>query len=128
MDLKLSGTAAVVTGASKGIGLAITEALVGEGAHVVAGARSRTNEIAALESAGTVTFVAVDPSTPERPRSLIEAATARGVIDVLVNNAGAVTPRPDGFASVTDDDWLVSLTLNRRSHRDRPLHYPAGGR
>ncbi|GAA4483407.1 hypothetical protein GCM10023094_34910 [Rhodococcus olei] len=38
MDLQLGGTTAVVTGASKGIGLAITAALVGQGAHVVAGA------------------------------------------------------------------------------------------
>ena len=41
MDLHLSAKTAVVTGASKGIGLAITQALVGAGAHVVAGSRSR---------------------------------------------------------------------------------------
>lgn len=111
MDLQLTGTTAVVTGASKGIGLAITEALISEGAHVVAGARTRTDEIAALESDGDATFVPVDLSTPEGPQTLIEAAASRGGIDVLVNNAGAVTPRPNGFTSVTDDDWLASLTL-----------------
>ena len=40
MDLELDGKIAVVTGAGKGIGLAITKALVAEGAHVVAGSRT----------------------------------------------------------------------------------------
>ncbi|MFC9789839.1 oxidoreductase [Rhodococcus sp. NPDC127528] len=111
MDLQLKSKTAVVTGASKGIGLAITEALVAEGANVVAGARTRTDEISVLESDGTVTFVPVDLSTAEGPQALVDAATSWGGIDVLVNNAGAVTPRPNGFASVTDDDWFASLTL-----------------
>lgn len=111
MDLQLDGTTAVVTGASKGIGLAITEALVAEGAHVIAGARSRTDGISALESAGNVTFVPVDLSTPDGPPALVDAAGNRDGIDILINNAGAVTPRPGGFTSVTDDDWTASLTL-----------------
>ena len=48
MDLELSGKVAVVTGASKGIGLAITRALVDEGALVVAGARS-TDSLEGIE-------------------------------------------------------------------------------
>ncbi|MGW0043875.1 oxidoreductase [Rhodococcus sp. NPDC003348] len=132
MDLQLNGTAAVVTGASKGIGLAITESLVREGAHVIAGARTRTEEIAALESAGDVTFVPVDLATSDGPRNLIEAASARGGIDVLVDNAGAVTPRPNGFVSVTDDDWLASLTLTflsavRTTRAALPLMTARGG-
>ncbi|WP_345347648.1 SDR family NAD(P)-dependent oxidoreductase, partial [Rhodococcus olei] len=111
MDLQLDGTTAVVTGASKGIGLAITEALAAEGAHVIAGARSRTDEISTLESAGNVTFVPVDLSTPDGPPALVDAADNRDGIDILINNAGAVTPRPGGFTSVTDDDWTATLTL-----------------
>ena len=46
MDLGLSGKRALVTGASKGIGLAITRALLAEGARVVAGARHTGDEVA----------------------------------------------------------------------------------
>jgi NAD(P)-dependent dehydrogenase (short-subunit alcohol dehydrogenase family) len=49
MDLNLSGRAAVVTGASKGIGLAITATLLGEGARVVTTSRSRTAALDALD-------------------------------------------------------------------------------
>lgn len=111
MDLGLSGKLAVVTGASKGIGLAVTTALTEEGAHVIAGSRSRGPDLAGLEDAGRVTFVPVDLSTPEGPLALIEQAKALGGVDILVNNAGAVTPRPAGFVSVTDDQWYDSWTL-----------------
>ena len=111
MDLHLHDKIAVVTGASKGIGLAVTRALVAEGAHVVAGARSRGSRLAALEDDGLVTFVAVDLTTPEGASALVAAAAVRGGVDILVNNAGAVTPRPGGFGSVTDEDWYASFTL-----------------
>lgn len=111
MDLRLNGKMAVVTGASRGIGLAVARALAGEGAHVVAGSRTRSAELAALEASGDVTFVPVDLSEAAGPRALIDAAADRGGLDILVNNAGAVTPRPGGFRSVTDEDWLASLTL-----------------
>jgi NAD(P)-dependent dehydrogenase (short-subunit alcohol dehydrogenase family) len=111
MDLHLDGKTAVVTGASKGIGLAITTALVDAGAHVVAGARTRTAQLEELEAAGQVTFVAADLATADGPIALVAAAEHRGGVDVLVNNAGAVTPRPGGFVSVTDDDWNASWSL-----------------
>lgn len=111
MDLHLAGKTAVVTGASKGIGLAVTNALVSEGSHVIAGSRTRTTELEALEAGGYVTFVPCDLSTAEGPPALVEAAAARGGVDILVNSAGAVTPRTGGFASVSDEDWMASLTL-----------------
>jgi NAD(P)-dependent dehydrogenase (short-subunit alcohol dehydrogenase family) len=112
MDLHLSGKTAVVTGASKGIGLAITKALIDAGAHVVAGARSRGPALEALEDAGKASFVAVDLSTSQGAAELVGAAADRGGIDVLVNNVGAVTVHPNGFESVTDDEWQRSWDLN----------------
>lgn len=112
MDLHLAGKTAVVTGASKGIGLAVTTALVAAGAHVVAGSRTRGEELAALEAAGDVSFVSVDLSRPNAAEELVAAAAVRGGIDVLVNNVGAATVRPGGFASITDEDWHASWNLN----------------
>ena len=70
MDLELTDSVAVVTGASKGIGLAVTKALVEEGARVVAGARGS----GALEGLPGVTAVAVDLASPDGPASLVERA------------------------------------------------------
>jgi NAD(P)-dependent dehydrogenase (short-subunit alcohol dehydrogenase family) len=113
MDLHLAGKVAVVTGASKGIGLAIARALAGEGVRVVAGARSATTELSDLAARTTVRPVAVDLTTPDGPAQLVQAAVAaHGGLDILVNNVGAVRPRTGGFLSVTDDDWLATLTIN----------------
>ena len=112
MDMHLNNKVAVVTGASKGIGLAISQALVEAGAYVVAGARHNSPELQALEGAGSATFIAADLSTPEGPKALIAAAVERGGIDILVNNAGAVAPRFEGILSVTDEQWEASLALN----------------
>ena len=112
MDMHLTAKIAVVTGASKGIGLAISQAFVEAGAHVIAGARHHSPELKELESAGSVTFVAADLATPEGPRALIAAAAERGGLDVLVNNAGAVATRFDGILSVTDEEWDAAISLN----------------
>jgi len=107
MDLGLAGKAAVVTGASRGIGLAVVRALVGEGVEVTAGAR----HFDALPTG--VREFGVDLSTPDGPGSLIEdAVAAYGKLDLLINNVGAAHPRPGGFLSITDDDWLSTLTLD----------------
>jgi NAD(P)-dependent dehydrogenase (short-subunit alcohol dehydrogenase family) len=113
MDLHLAGKTAVVTGASKGIGLAIARALAGEGVTVVAGARTTTTELSDLAARTTVHPVAVDLSTSDGPAQLVEAAVAQhGGLDILVNNVGGVRPRTGGFLSVTDEDWLAALTIN----------------
>lgn len=110
MDLELGGAVAVVTGASRGIGLAVTRALVEEGARVVAGARSASDELKVLAETGAVDIVPVDLATPTGPAALVDAAGGR--VDVLVNNVGAVHPRLGGFLEVTDEQWVESLTLN----------------
>ena len=107
----------IVTGASKGIGQAVTQALVDAGAYVIAGSRSRGPKLGALEEAGKVTFVASDLSIPDGADGLVAAAAEHGGVDVLVNNAGAVTVHPEGFASLTDDDWQASLGAERDGRR-----------
>jgi NAD(P)-dependent dehydrogenase (short-subunit alcohol dehydrogenase family) len=110
MDLQLRGKIAVVTGASKGIGLAVTAALADEGVQVVAGARTPGPALPGFP-ADRVVFVPVDLTTAAGPRALVARAAELGGVDVLVNNVGAVTPRPAGFLSVTDDEWEASLAL-----------------
>jgi NAD(P)-dependent dehydrogenase (short-subunit alcohol dehydrogenase family) len=132
MDLHLSGKTAVVTGASKGIGLAITRALVDAGAYVVAGSRTRGTDLEGLEDAGQVTFVPADLATPQGASDLVAAAADRGGIDVLVNNAGSLTVHPQGFASMTDEDWQASWNLNvmgtvRPTRAALPQMYRRGG-
>jgi NAD(P)-dependent dehydrogenase (short-subunit alcohol dehydrogenase family) len=111
MDLGLTDKLAIVTGASKGIGLAITRALVAEGARVVAGSRGTSPGLSELVDGGRVRAVAVDLSTANGPQQLTDAAREQGQINILVNNAGAVTPRLDGFLAVRDDQWLAELNL-----------------
>lgn len=113
MDLGLTGKVAIVTGASRGIGLAVTRTLVEEGARVVAGARSVTDDLAALAAAGSVHPVRVDLTTEDGPGRLVDAAvTTYGGLDVLVNNVGGGHPRPGGFLTVTDEEWAASLAVN----------------
>jgi NAD(P)-dependent dehydrogenase (short-subunit alcohol dehydrogenase family) len=112
MKVELEGKMAVVTGASKGIGLAVTRALTNEGVHVVAGARHSSVELDSLGGTGLSEAVEVDLSTATGPSALVDAALKYGRIDILVNNVGAVVPRVKGFLSVTDEEWLTSLTVN----------------
>jgi NAD(P)-dependent dehydrogenase (short-subunit alcohol dehydrogenase family) len=107
MDLNLQGKTAVVTGASKGIGLAIVTALVGEGVRVIAGARRSTPELEALDN---VTIVTVDLADAAGPALLVAAAD--GAVDILVNNVGLASARPSGFLEITEEQWAASLNLN----------------
>ena len=109
MDLELAGKVAVVTGASKGIGLAVARELAAEGAHVVAGART----VAPLEGLEGIAPFAVDLIDPEGPARLVDHAVEQhGQLDVLVNNVGGVQLRLDGFENVSDTDFQASLELN----------------
>ena len=93
MDLHLAGKTAVVTGASKGIGFAITQALAAEGVNVVAGARAATTELSDLAARTTVTPVAVDLTSPDGPARLIEAAIAAINMTVLADASLPISHR-----------------------------------
>lgn len=109
MDLELNDKVCVVTGASKGIGLAITRALVAEGAVVVAGART----IDSIQGIEGVTPFAVDLGSPDGPAQLVKrAVNDHGRIDVLVNNVGGVRLRLKGFLGTSDEDFEWAMNIN----------------
>jgi NAD(P)-dependent dehydrogenase (short-subunit alcohol dehydrogenase family) len=130
MESELAGRTAVVTGAGRGIGLAITRALATAGARVVAGTRSASPDLARLAETDRLEAVEVDLATTDGPALLV--GRAGPVLDILVNNVGAAPPRPGGFLSVTDEQWLDSLTLNllaavRTTRAALPLMLANGG-
>ncbi|MEO8679901.1 MAG: SDR family oxidoreductase [Vicinamibacterales bacterium] len=111
MDLGLAGKAAVVTGGSRGLGLAAASALVAEGAHVVICARGEAAlqqaaaELRSQAAGGSeVLAVAADLSGEEGARRVIEAAvTTFGRLDVLVNNVGL--GKGSGLEATSDAEW-----------------------
>jgi NAD(P)-dependent dehydrogenase (short-subunit alcohol dehydrogenase family) len=109
MDLELENKVAVVTGASKGIGLAITRELAGEGAAVVAGSKS----VGGLSGIPRVSHFAVDLADAQGPGELVRHAIEQhGRLDILVNNVGAAHVRVGGFLEITDREFEDSLRLN----------------
>ena len=109
MDLQLTDKVAVVTGANKGIGLAITKALVAEGANIVAGSLSTEN----LDGLDRVTAVAVNLLAEDGPALLVQKAIDEyGRLDVLVNNVGAVRIRVDGFLGTSDEEFEWALQMD----------------
>jgi NAD(P)-dependent dehydrogenase (short-subunit alcohol dehydrogenase family) len=110
MELNLQGRTAIVTGASRGIGLAVVKALAAEGARVIAGARTTSDELAKLAETASVQPVQVDLAQPDGPRELAQAAG--GAVEILVNNVGSAPARPGGFASITETQWAETLNLN----------------
>jgi NAD(P)-dependent dehydrogenase (short-subunit alcohol dehydrogenase family) len=88
---------AVVTGASRGLGLALTRALVGEGWLVISDARSASELTAAtrdLGGPGRVVAVPGDVSDPEHRQRLADLAAESGGLRLLVNNASLLGPSP----------------------------------
>jgi NAD(P)-dependent dehydrogenase (short-subunit alcohol dehydrogenase family) len=115
MDLGLAGRVALVTGGSKGIGLAVVEALLAEGARVAAVSRSETPELRALP--GELLHVPADLTEPDAPvRAVERTVEAFGGLDILVNNAGGPPPGTTlprfGFLGLSDRDWQAMLDFN----------------
>jgi len=119
MDLELRGSVALVTGASRGIGLGIAKALAAEGCQLVLAARGEEGLAAAhqelAKSGVEVLTHACDLTAPESPQALAKAALARfGRVDILVNNVGGNRRKP--FVETTEEDWAELLNLNLLAH------------
>ena len=83
----------VVTGGTRGIGLAIAERLAANGERVIAAARRQGDDLAAVQArvqgGGTIEFMPLDLADPSAPEPFAKAARKRfGPIDALINNAG----------------------------------------
>jgi 3-oxoacyl-[acyl-carrier protein] reductase len=115
VDLQLAGKAAIVTGSSRGLGLASAKALAREGCRVCLCARGAealeqaAAEVRALATApADVTSVAADLSTADGIASVVSRAIETfGGVDVLVNNIGL--GRGAGLVETTDADWQEAL-------------------
>jgi NAD(P)-dependent dehydrogenase (short-subunit alcohol dehydrogenase family) len=108
----LRSLAAVVTGGSRGIGLAIAKALAGRGARVaITGRDQKDLDAAAASAPGAILPIRADVSDPEQSAGAIATATEKfGGLDVLVNNAGV-----GHFAHVAEmslDQWRQVIDTN----------------
>jgi len=108
----LTGKAALVTGASGGIGSAIARAMAARGATVaLSGTRTDRLQAIADEIGGSAKVVAADLSEPGGAQTLArDAESATGGIDILVNNAGLT--RDGLFMRMSDEDWQRVLDVN----------------
>jgi len=112
MDLQLTGKAAIVTGSSRGLGLASARALAAEGCRVclsARGAEALEKAAADLRALSTdVITVAADLSSPDGAAQIVNATLqAFGGIDILVNNVG--TAKGTDIANTTDAEWQEAL-------------------
>ena len=115
MDIRLNGKKALITGGSKGLGLAMATLFAASGADVAIVARRQE----ALDEArrgieatakGKVVTVAADVAKADQVKRAFDAAAEQlGQIDILVNNAG--TSQTGKFEDITDEVWQADLDL-----------------
>lgn len=115
MDLGLEGKVAIVTGGSKGIGQAIANTLLDEGARVLICSRSQEGldeavRLAGNDAEGRIRAVAADLNDGEEIKRVVaNCISTYGRIDILVNNAGSA--RMGNFVDLPDDAWMTDWNL-----------------
>ena len=108
MNLQLENKLALVTGSTKGIGLAIARRLAAEGANVILNGRSERSAKEAAQKIGSrACGVAADVSTDAGCAELVRQVPK---VDILVNNAGIFEPKP--FVEIPDADWERFYQVN----------------
>jgi len=115
MDIRLDGRTAIITGGSKGLGLAMAEKFVASGATVVVAARD-SKTLADAEASlnakaqGAAKAIQTDVTDPAQCKALYDGAVAAfGKVDILVNNAGQ--SQTGKFEEITDEIWEADLAL-----------------
>jgi len=133
-DFHLVGRRALVTGANRGLGLAISRGLAAAGADVVLGVRdsaSAEDPVASIRAeGGSASSLELDVTRLDDARAAIDAATAaRGAFDILINNAGGGSAGP--AIDVTEEEFDAVWALNLRSalflSQHTARHMAAGG-
>jgi len=124
MDLGLTGKRALVTGSTRGIGLASAKGLAAMGAAVVINGRGQDavdqaiDAVRAAVPGAELTGVAADLGTAEGCAALIAAEPE---VDILVNNMGIYDPKP--FFEIEDEDWAQMFDVNVMSGIRLTRHY-----
>ncbi|HKE66836.1 MAG TPA: SDR family oxidoreductase [Micromonosporaceae bacterium] len=133
-DFDLGGRRALVTGANRGLGLAIARGLAAAGADVVLGVRdsaSAEDPVASIRAeGGSASSLELDVTRLDDARAAIDVATAaRGAFDILINNAGGGIAGP--AIDVTEEEFDAVWALNLRSalflSQHTARHMAAGG-
>jgi 3-oxoacyl-[acyl-carrier protein] reductase len=114
MDLQLNGKTAIVTGSSRGLGLASARALAAEGCRVCLCARGETalaeaaEELRTVATPNSILTVAADLATAAGAESVVNATVAQfGAVDILVNNVGDA--KGGGIVDTPDAAWQEAL-------------------
>ena len=124
MDLQLKNKVVFISGSTAGIGFAIAQRFLQEGAQVIINGRTKesvdkaVDELKSLIVNADVSGIAADFSKADEVNNLI---SSRPEVDILINNAGIFEPKP--FAQITDEEWFKFFEVNVMSGIRLSRHY-----